>query len=154
MSADIQIRDARPGDLETIVEFNARLAQETESKTLDRAILTPGVAAALADRAKARYFVAECEGRVVGQLMVTYEWSDWRNGNIWWLQSVYVEQSFRRAGVFKKLMEHVGEVQAADPEAIGLRLYVDDENVAAQETYVRLGFERGHYRVMERLIER
>jgi ribosomal protein S18 acetylase RimI-like enzyme len=154
MNPEIQVRDARPADLATVVDFNCRLAAETEAKTLDRAIVTPGVAAALADRNKGRYFVAEIAGQVVGQLMVTYEWSDWRNGNIWWLQSVYVLAEHRRAGVFKRLMEHLAAVQTADPEAIGLRLYVDDENRAAQATYLRLGFELGHYRVMERLMPR
>lgn len=151
MTPSIVIRNALSADLPTIVDFNCRLALETEAKTLDRTVVKSGVAAVLSDVSKGRYFVAESAGQMVGQLMITYEWSDWRNGNIWWLQSVYVAAEYRRAGVFKRLMEHLSEAQAADPEAIGLRLYVDDSNQTAQATYLRLGFELGHYRVMERL---
>jgi len=151
MTPSIVIRNALSADLPTIVDFNCRLALETEAKTLDRITVTSGVAAVLSDVRKGRYFVAESAGQMVGQLMITYEWSDWRNGNIWWLQSVYVAAEYRRAGVFKRLMEHLSDTQASDPEAIGLRLYVDEGNQTAQATYLRLGFELGHYRVMERL---
>lgn len=146
----VTIRDARPGDLEVIVDFNRRLAEESEGKSLDQATLTPGVAALLADRQKGRYFIAESAGRVAGQVMITHEWSDWRNGDIWWLQSVYVHTDFRRQGVFRQLLEHVlAQVKAEG--AIGLRLYVDEHNQSAIETYRRFGFESGAYRVMERL---
>lgn len=147
----VLIRDARPADLEVVVEFNCRLAQESEAKTLDQQTVTAGVAALLADPLKGRYFIAEVDGRVGGQLATTYEWSDWRNGAIWWLQSVYVHPDFRRQGLFRQLLEHVHRLVEADPAAIGLRLYVDEENHSAIETYQRFGFESGSYRVMERL---
>jgi ribosomal protein S18 acetylase RimI-like enzyme len=147
----VLIRDARPADLEVIVEFNCRLAEESENKTLDRATVTAGVAALLADPVKGRYFLAESGGCIAGQMMTTYEWSDWRNGAIWWLQSVYVHADFRRQGMVRQLLEHVLAQLAADPSAIGLRLYVDEHNHSAIETYQRFGFESGAYRVMERL---
>lgn len=146
----LTIRDAHPGDLQVIVDFNQRLAQESEGKSLDLATLTAGVQSLLADRQKGRYFVAESDGRVAGQMMITHEWSDWRNGDIWWLQSVYVHPDFRRQGVFRQLLEHV-LAQGAVESSIGLRLYVDEHNRSAIETYRRFGFESGAYRVMERL---
>ena len=94
----IEIRPARADDAAMIAEFNARMAHETEALTLDRAILDAGVRAALADPNKARYFVADAGGKVVGQLMITLEWSDWRNGEIWWIQSVYVHVDYRGRG--------------------------------------------------------
>src|SRR2546425_12969882 len=101
------VRDASAADAPTIVDLNYRLAQEPEGKPLDRVTLTAGVAAGLADRAKARYFVAEENGEVVGMTMLTYEWSDWRDGWIWWIQSVYVRADSRQQGVFRSLYEHI-----------------------------------------------
>src|SRR3954452_8892223 len=103
------IRDATPADAATIVDFNARMARETEGLTLDPAVLSRGVRAALADPAKAIYFVAEIDRRVVGQLMITHEWSDWRDGDIWWVQSVYVHPEYRRRGIFRTLYAHARE---------------------------------------------
>jgi len=146
----IQVRAARLEDAPVIVEFNAALAWETEHLRLDPATLDRGVRAGLADAAKARYFVAEVDGRVVGQLMLTLEWSDWRDGEIWWIQSVYVHADFRRAGVFTAIYRHV-EALAMEQHAAGLRLYVVLENGAAQKTYERLGMTRSEYVVMENL---
>ena len=101
------VRAATPADAPLVIEFNRRLAEESEGKTLDPAVLGPGVRAALADPRKALYFLAEAEGSVAGQMMVTYEWSDWRNGWLWWIQSVYVRPEARRRGVFRALFEHV-----------------------------------------------
>ena len=125
------LRRAVPADAPTIVEFNLRLAQESEGKTLDPATLAPGVAAGLADENKALYFVAEDNSAIVGQLMLTREWSDWRNGWIWWIQSVYVRAEFRRRGVFRALYQHVHGLAVADPGVIGLRLYVEHNNPVA-----------------------
>ncbi len=150
----IEIRPGRADDAATIAEFNVRMAQETEGRTLDRAILDTGVRAALADASKARYFVAEAgDGHVVGQLMITLEWSDWRNGEIWWIQSVYVHADYRGRGVFRKLYRHVAEL-AKQQGAAGLRLYVERENAAAQTTYAQLGMTMTHYLVMEEMFDR
>jgi ribosomal protein S18 acetylase RimI-like enzyme len=148
--ADFHIRPGAPRDAETIADFNAAMAQETEHLTLDRPTLLAGVRAALADVSKARYFVADAGGRVVGQLMLTREWSDWRNGDIWWIQSVYVARDFRGRGVFKALYRHVQQL-ARVAGAAGLRLYVEKENGAAQKTYESLGMSLTHYLVMEEL---
>lgn len=134
------IRPAAPGDLDTIVEFNRLLAWESEGKALDVATVRQGVAALLADPARGRYFVAELDAQVVGQVSLTWEWSDWRNGWWWWLQSVYVRAEARRRGVFRALCEHVAELARADPTVYGLRLYVERDNHAARACYERQGF--------------
>src|SRR3954465_15290334 len=123
----IIIRRATADDATTIVDFNAAMALETERLTLDRRTLDAGVRAALADDARAVYFLAEIEGEVVGQLMITHEWSDWRNGPLWWIQSVYVHQDHRRRGVFRALYAHARE-QAKRAGAVGVRLYVEENN--------------------------
>jgi ribosomal protein S18 acetylase RimI-like enzyme len=144
------VRRATPADAPIVVEFNYRLAQETEARTLDRAVLTAGVAAGLADAGKALYFVAEDQGDIVGQLMLTTEWSDWRNGWIWWIQSVYVRADWRGKGVFRSLYEHVHHAAVADGTVVGLRLYVEHANDVAQQTYQKLGMSRTGYLVLER----
>ncbi|MFV0444514.1 MAG: GNAT family N-acetyltransferase [Planctomycetaceae bacterium] len=145
----IPIRPACGDDAATIVDFNCRLAWETEQKQLDREVVARGVAAVLADPRKARYFVA-CDGdRPVGQLMHTWEWSDWRNGDIWWLQSVYVHPDYRGRGVFRQLFEHLRQQAEVDPAVVGLRLYVEQDNTTAQEVYTRLGMSAPGYRVLE-----
>jgi ribosomal protein S18 acetylase RimI-like enzyme len=144
------VRRATANDAAILVEYNRLMALETEGKPLDPATLSRGVAAGLADENKAIYFVAEEDGVVAGQLMLTREWSDWRNGWIWWIQSVYVRQESRRRGVFRALYDHVMRAARDDSEVIGLRLYVEHENRAAQETYTRLGMEKTSYWVFER----
>ena len=143
------IRAARTDDADTIARFNLGIARETESLELDRERLAAGVRSVLADPAKASYFLAEVDGRVVGQMMITYEWSDWRNGVFWWIQSVYVDGEHRQQGVFRDLYQHVARLAEADPEVCGLRLYVEEENLRAQQTYARLGMERTPYQVFE-----
>jgi ribosomal protein S18 acetylase RimI-like enzyme len=145
----IIVRDARALDLDTIAAFNVAMALEAEHKRLDPAIVRRGVAAALEDASKGRYFVAEMDGTLVGQLMITYEWSDWRNGMFWWIQSVYVRPEARRAGVFRALFRHLEERARADTGVCGIRLYVEDENSRAQQTYASCGMSDGGYRVME-----
>lgn len=144
------IRRATPADTAVVVEFNRRLAFESEDKILDLDLLHAGVAAVLADANKAWYFVAEERGQIVGQIMITFEWSDWRNGWIWWIQSVYVPAEHRRRGVFRSLYEHVASAARQDPHVIGLRLYVERENHNAQQTYLRLGMKETTYFVLER----
>jgi len=144
----LHVRPATPGDLDTIVLGNMKLAEESENVRLDQATLRPGVAALLDGRAPGVYWVAELDGQVVGQLLVTYEWSDWRNCMVWWIQSVYVAQEARRKGVLRTLYAHLrGEAQAAG--AGGLRLYVDNTNTPAQAAYAALGMKGDHYRVFE-----
>jgi GNAT superfamily N-acetyltransferase len=147
------IRDARSDDCGTIVEFNRRLALETESKILDLAVLQRGVERALADRERLRYWVAEAgdPGAIVGQAAATREWSDWRNGWVWWLQSVYVSLEWRGKGVFRALYERIREDAQTSPDVIGLRLYVEEANLAAQKTYRSLGMKPGGYLVYEEL---
>ena len=148
-----RIRPAAPPDLPLIVEYNRRLALETESKVLDPAILEEGVACALADPDRLRYWVAEMDGQdePVGQAAVTREWSDWRKGWIWWFQSVYVAAPFRGRGVFRALYHQIREEARSLPDVIGLRLYVEDSNVAAHNTYHALGMRPGGYSVYEDL---
>ncbi|MBI3469172.1 MAG: GNAT family N-acetyltransferase [Planctomycetes bacterium] len=143
-------RQANSEDLAAIVQFNSRMASETEGLTLDRATLTAGVRAGLGDESKAVYLVAEADGRPVGTLMLTSEWSDWRNGPIWWLQSVYVLPEWRRRGVFRALYRHAHQL-ARDRGAKGLRLYVESDNTAAQTTYEQVGMTRSHYLMFERV---
>jgi ribosomal protein S18 acetylase RimI-like enzyme len=145
----VAIRPARSSDHEFIVDCNSRLAIETESKRLDPAKVGAGVAAALASAHKGRYFIAELDGRPAGQLMLTSEWSDWRNGSFWWIQSVYVHAFARRQGVFTALFRHVERLASDDPGVCGLRLYVEQDNQIAHRTYRRLGLDVTHYSIME-----
>ncbi len=153
------VREGRADDLDAIVEFNARLAQESEAKLLDRAVLARGVAAAMADRDRLRYWVAELEGdpgdpgprRVIGQAAITREWSDWRAGWIWWLQSVYVHPDHRGRGVFRALSDRIRATARGADDVIGLRLYVEASNDQAKQVYRALGMKPGGYEVYEDL---
>ena len=145
----LRIRDARPDDAPTIVAFNSALARETEGKALDPRLIEPGVRALLADRGKGRYFLAEADGQVVGQTMITYEWSDWRNGTFWWIQSVYVPEAQRRRGVFRALHAHILALAQADPTVCGIRLYVEHHNEHAKRTYLSLGMVDSGYALLE-----
>jgi GNAT superfamily N-acetyltransferase len=147
--SELVYREAKPRDAAAIIEFQLAMARETEELDLDRAILTRGVEAVFADPTLGRYFVADAEGEVVGSLMITYEWSDWRNGQVWWIQSVYVPAQHRRRGIYAGLYRHVRELIAPDPSIRGIRLYVDERNRPAQEVYARLGMNGEHYRVFE-----
>jgi ribosomal protein S18 acetylase RimI-like enzyme len=144
----LSIRRATPVDAELIARYNAALARESEGKTLDDAILLRGVRAVLADPAKGFYTLAERGGEPVGQTMVTFEWSDWRDGWYWWIQSVYVRADARRGGVFRALFDHLRAQAMADPAVIGLRLYVERDNQRAQQTYASLGLSEEPYFLM------
>jgi len=148
MRESIDIRPATHADAPSISKFNAAMALETEHKCLDLAILRAGVERAIQQPDAARYFLAEIAGQVAGQLMITFEWSDWRNANFWWIQSVYVHPDFRAKGVFKALYRHVEQL-ARQAKACGLRLYVERDNANAQEVYRRLGMENAGYFVFE-----
>ena len=145
----ISIRDARAADAETIVEFNARIALETEDEKLDPETVASGVRKVLDDRSLGRYWVAEADGEIVGQIMTTFEWSDWRNGMLWWIQSVYIRPDYRRRGVFSRLYRHVESLAREADEVVGLRLYVERENERAQLTYRNLGMTMTGYRIMQ-----
>lgn len=149
MSATTQIRRAEAQDQATIVAFNQAMAEETEGKRLDPAVLTAGVRAALADPSACRYYMAETDGVIAGQTMVTFEWSDWRNGTFWWIQSVYVDLPFRRRGVFRSLYQHIRNEAQASKKVCGLRLYVDKDNTRAQHTYLQLGMNLTNYLICE-----
>lgn len=145
----INYREARLPDVSTIVGFQIAMARETEDLDLDREVCTRGVQAVFEDASRGRYFLAESDGAVVASLMITYEWSDWRNGNVWWIQSVYVVPGFRQQRVYAGLYEHVRQMVQADDSLRGIRLYVDRRNVRAQEVYTRLGMNGEHYQVFE-----
>ncbi len=145
----MKIREAVPEDAATIASFNSKMAQETEGRALDPALINPGVAAVLGEAGKGRYWVAEADEIVIGQIMVTYEWSDWRNGTIWWIQSVFVDEDHRRQGVFSALYRHVETLARDDRDCCGIRLYVERENARAQQTYLALGMVKPGYEVME-----
>ena len=145
----MNIRQAALSDAPVVAEFNLRLAEETEQLRLVLEVVRAGVAAVLSNPAKGIYFVAEAEGAVVGQLMITYEWSDWRNGNFWWIQSVYVKPEFRGQGVFHTLFKHLEGLARSTPEVAGLRLYMHAENHRARRTYEQLGMKHSNYEVFE-----
>jgi GNAT superfamily N-acetyltransferase len=141
----ITVRAALRGDIETIVAFNAAMAMETESKTLPHAMLHAGVTAVFDEPRRGFYRVAEIDGEIAGCLMITFEWSDWRNGDWWWLQSVYVKPVFRRHGVFRAMYDHVEKAARSSPDVVGVRLYVEKENHRAQSTYASLGMSEEDY---------
>jgi GNAT superfamily N-acetyltransferase len=147
--AGVQIRSARSGDLNVIVQFNEALAVETETKTLQHDVIREGVRRLLAESYRGLYFIAEIGGMIVGQTMVTKEWSDWRNGDFWWIQSVYVSPEFRRRGVFRALHAHVREAARSAGSVCGLRLYVHEHNARAMEAYMNMGMDRTHYAMFE-----
>lgn len=144
----VRIREAELRDLPLIVEFNCRLAAESEDVTLDREVVTRGVRRALSHPELCRYYIAEVDGRPVGQTMVTYEMTDWRDGLIYWVQSVYVLAEARGRGVFAKLYDHVKTVARVGDGRL-VRLYVERENAAAIAVYERLGMERTGYHLYE-----
>lgn len=143
------IRRAAPADAALIAEFNSAMARETEQRDLPPERILSGVRRALADEARGAYFIAAQGARAVGQLLVTREWSDWRDGWFWWIQSVYVAPDVRGMGVYRALHAHVEHLARDTPDVRGLRLYVDAENLAAQEVYRRLGMSQTNYLLFE-----
>lgn len=148
----IEIRPGRFEDWPTLVEFNTRLAAETEGKVLSSALITAGVQTLLRDPQRGRYFVAVREGQVIGQLMHTWEWSDWRNGFFWWIQSVYVHPEHRQRGVFRGLFDHLEEQAREAGDVVGLRLYVETHNEAAHSVYEKLQMGTAGYVVREKML--
>lgn len=146
----INVRKANQKDAVSIVKMNKALALETESITLDDQVISLGVAHCLKDSAKGSYFLAEYEGAVIGQLMFTFEWSDWRNGWIWWLQSVYVDPDFRGKGAFKSLFHHVEMLALEKSDVVAIRLYVEMHNLPAKEVYQKVGMQHAGYEVFQK----
>ena len=148
------IRKALPTDAEAIADFQLKMARETENIDLDRSIVEKGVEAVFSDDAKGAYYVAEVDGSVVSSLLTTYEWSDWRNGRVLWIQSVYVSEKYRRRGIYRQMYEHIKTlVQQDETDFRGIRLYVDKTNSHAQQVYAKLGMVNHHYEMYEWMIE-
>ena len=147
MNANIRL--ATDSDVSALVEFNQAMALETEGKTLDAKTLTSGVTAVFADTEKGFYVVAEDNGEIVGGLMVTTEWSDWRNSWFWWIQSVYIRPVGRGKGIYKQLYQFVKQKAADNGGVCGFRLYVEKENESAQAVYEKLGMEKTYYLMYE-----
>ena len=143
------IREAAPSDVDVIVEFNELLALETEKKQLDRTTLRKGVERVLSAKAHGVYYVAVSGDIIVGQLLITHEWSDWRNGEFWWIQSVYVRDDWRGKRVYSSLHDHVVSLARADRTVCGVRLYVEEENARARATYEKLGMMKTPYVLYE-----
>ena len=158
MNRNWNLRLAGERDVRHLVEFNLAMARETEAKDLDVGVLTAGVQYLLGNPRHGFYVVAEHDqaehgSEVAGSLMVTYEWSDWRNGVFWWIQSVYVKSEFRRQGIYKRLYEFVKTLAANETNVRGFRLYVEKENQTAQQVYERLGMTETYYKMFEELCE-
>lgn len=148
----MNIRLAQKEDAPALVDFNQAMALETEGKRLDSEILKSGVEAIFGDEKKGFYVVAENEDRIVGGLMVTFEWSDWRNNWFWWIQSVYILPDFRGRKIYRLLYEFVKQRAEASKNVCGFRLYVERENERAQKVYEKLGMEESHYLMYEEMI--
>ena len=153
MPDELLIRIAGDRDIEALAKFNMALAWETEQKKLDAAVVARGLQALLENPQYGFYTVAEVAGQVVGCIMITYEWSDWRCGLFWWIQSVYVDSEFRRRGVFRKLYEFLKEKASHEPNVCGFRLYVEHSNLAGQSTYTGVGMKETSYKFYEESFE-
>jgi len=149
MAKEIEIRLAQGGDADAIAGFNIAMALETEDKALSPDVVRRGVHGLLANPAYGFYVVAEIAGAVVGSLMITYEWSDWRSGVFWWIQSVYIVPDYRRAGVFSKLYKFVQGKAGEEPEVCGLRLYFERSNETAKAVYRKLQMRETNYGIFE-----
>jgi L-amino acid N-acyltransferase YncA len=143
------IREATPQDIPSIIDFQLKMALETEHITLDIGSLSQGLHRVFKDPSKGRYYVAQEDIEIVGCLMTTYEWSDWRNGTVLWIQSVYIAEEHRGKGVYRRMYAHVQELVKSDSSLKGIRLYVDTSNKNAQTVYQQLGMNGDHYRVYE-----
>jgi GNAT superfamily N-acetyltransferase len=144
-----KVRPATATDAASITRFQQQMAKETEGITLDADIVGKGVSAVFEDPSKGIYYVLEVEGQVIASLLITYEWSEWRNGQVWWIQSVYVERDFRGQGIFKQLYAYIQSLATSDENICGIRLYVDNTNAAAQKVYQSIGMNGDHYKVYE-----
>ena len=147
--AQINVRPAALPDAEALVDLNAAMAAETENRWLDSQRLREGTRAVFEFPDRGFYLVAEVGGKIVGTLLVTFEWSDWRNGTFWWIQSVYVRPEWRRKGVYTCMHRWVDSVARSRSDVCGIRLYVHRDNAGAQGTYSSLGMVRSHYHMFD-----
>jgi ribosomal protein S18 acetylase RimI-like enzyme len=143
------IRQAKDSDSASIVDFQLAMAWETEELRLDKPTVEKGVAAVFEDSAKGIYYVAETDGKVVGSLLTTFEWSDWRNGTVLWVQSVYVRPEYRKRSIFSRLYKHIQEKVNGNTDLRGIRLYADKTNIPAHGVYEHLGMTAEHYQMFE-----
>ena len=148
-SDGVVVRYANPADLVSLVSFQQAMAKETEGNILEPEQLERGVQAVFRSPGEGVYVVAEVEGHVVGGLLITYEWSDWRNATFWWIQSVYVDPRWRRKGVYRAMHEYLSTLATTSEGVCGIRLYVDRNNHIAQQAYSRLGMIKSHYGMYE-----
>ena len=148
-STEITVRAATPQDIEALVVFQQAMARETEGRSLDPEVLRRGVKAVFRSPDKGHYLVAEAGGRLIGGLLITYEWSDWRNATFWWIQSVYVDARWRRKGAYRAMHSYVCESARSRDDVCGIRLYVDRVNHVAQRTYAALGMAKARYDMYE-----
>ncbi len=144
-----KIRPAEAADLPVIAGFQLQMALETEALHLNEVVLRAGVEALFNDPSKGRYFVAQTSDEIAGSLLITYEWSDWRNQSVWWIQSVFVKSEYRRKGIYTALYDYVKNLAINDDSVGGIRLYVDKTNLNAQATYRQLGMNGDHYQLFE-----
>jgi len=147
--ANITVRDATPADIDAIIDYNRRLAEESEGKTLNPKVISAGVRRGFNSPEMCRYFVAEVDGRVAGTTMLTYELTDWRDGVVWWLQSVFVEPEHRGHGVFRSIYRHIESLAKDHPDVRALRLYVHHDNARAMKTYEAMGMTKAGYELYE-----
>ena len=145
---NLTIRKAVREDAETIIGFQQEMALETEGVMLKHETISNGVLAVFNDPSKGEYYIAEDRNRVIASLLITYEWSDWRNGDVWWFQSVYVLQDYRRRGIFRKMYDYI-KLLTDRANVAGLRLYVEANNHTAQKTYEAMGMNGEHYKMYE-----
>jgi len=145
----MDVRTATISDVEAIVDFQLKMAAETEGINLHEPTVIKGVTAVIADITKGQYYIAEINNRIVASLLTTYEWSDWRNGTILWIQSVYVLKEFRRKGVYRNMYSHIKQLVLDNPKLNGIRLYADKSNHPAHKTYQELGMSPDHYVTFE-----
>ncbi len=146
---NIEIREGQISDCNSIARFQIEMAWETENYKLDPDTVLKGVGTVLGNKSLGIYYIAESDNKVVAVLLTTFEWSDWRNGTVLWIQSVYVDPQFRKCGIYGMLYSHVKNIVAADETLKGVRLYVDESNKQARAVYTRLGMNGEHYRVFE-----
>ncbi|MEA2041184.1 MAG: GNAT family N-acetyltransferase [Bacteroidota bacterium] len=145
----IKIRQAKFIETQTIVDFQLQMAKETEALELDPAIVQKGVESVFNNPGLGQYFVVIIDNQMVASLMITYEWSDWRNSVVWWIQSVFVQPGFRKQGLFRKMYHHIKNLSENDPNIAGLRLYVDLTNENARKVYTAIGMNGNHYQLFE-----